>query len=234
MAGLGDRRGASDRAHSGRLHDRLRRSPHRPVAAEQQHMLASLGYSSVGELIAAALPEATPPAQLSLPDPLTETEALAKLRRMAGRNQVLTSMIGMGYHDSITPPVIHRTLLEIPACTRRTPLPARDLPGPPRGAAELPDHDRRSDRAAVGERLAARRGHRRRGSDDACARSSKTGDVFLADADCHPQTLAVVQTRAAPLGIEIVVARRPRSHSSQSDHVRRRWCQYPRPFGERR
>ena len=78
-------------------------------------MLASLGYSSLGELTAAALPEGTETPQLSLPDPLTETEALAELRRMASRNQVLTSMIGQGYYDTITPAVIRRNVLENPA-----------------------------------------------------------------------------------------------------------------------
>src|SRR5262249_57085210 len=68
-----------------------------PTSAEQRHMLDSLCYSSLDELTAAALPEGTPPADLDgrLPDPLTETQALAELRRMADRNRVLTSMIGL-------------------------------------------------------------------------------------------------------------------------------------------
>jgi glycine dehydrogenase len=86
-----------------------------PTPAEQQHMLGSLGYSSLDELTTAALPDGTPPAALRLPDPLTETEALAELRRMAGRNQLLTSMIGLGYYDTITPAVIRRNVLENPA-----------------------------------------------------------------------------------------------------------------------
>lgn len=86
-----------------------------PDEAAQEHMLASLGYASVDELIRAALPEDAQLAQLSLPDPLTETQSLAELRRMAGRNQVLTSMIGLGYYDTITPAVIRRNVLENPA-----------------------------------------------------------------------------------------------------------------------
>ncbi|HEX5301232.1 MAG TPA: glycine dehydrogenase (aminomethyl-transferring), partial [Streptosporangiaceae bacterium] len=86
-----------------------------PTAAEQRHMLGSLGYPTLDELITAALPEGTPPSGLDLPDPLTETQALAELRRMAGRNQVLTSMIGLGYYDTITPAVIRRNVLENPA-----------------------------------------------------------------------------------------------------------------------
>src|ERR1700683_34262 len=78
-------------------------------------MLDSLGFSALDELTQAALPEGTPPARLSLPAPLTETQALAELRRMAGENQLLTSMIGLGYYDTTTPPVIRRNVLENPA-----------------------------------------------------------------------------------------------------------------------
>jgi glycine cleavage system P protein (glycine dehydrogenase) len=86
-----------------------------PTPAEQRQMLSNLGYSSLDELTSAALPDGTPPADLHLPDPLTETGALAELRRMAGRNQLLTSMIGLGYYDTITPAVIRRNVLENPA-----------------------------------------------------------------------------------------------------------------------
>ena len=85
-----------------------------PDQAAQRHMLASLGYSSLDELIRAALPEGTEAAQLSLPAPLTETQALAELHRMADRNQMLTSMIGLGYYGTITPAVIRRNVLENP------------------------------------------------------------------------------------------------------------------------
>ena len=94
-------------------------------------MLASLGHASLDELTRAALPDGTRDGRgLDLPDPLTEAEALAELRRMAGRNQVLTSMIGLGYYDTITPPVIRRNVLENPAWyTAYTPVPAGDLAG---------------------------------------------------------------------------------------------------------
>ena len=79
-------------------------------------MLAALGYGSLDELVDAAVPavirEAAP---LALPEPLSETEALARLRELAGRNEVFTSLIGLGYHDTITPPVILRNVLENPA-----------------------------------------------------------------------------------------------------------------------
>ncbi len=86
-----------------------------PSEAAQRQMLDSLGYASLDELIRAALPEGTEAAQLSLPGPLSEPEALAELRRMASRNQVLTSMIGLGYYGTVTPAVIRRNVLENPA-----------------------------------------------------------------------------------------------------------------------
>jgi glycine dehydrogenase len=177
-----------------------------PAPAEQEHMLGRLGFSSLDELTTAALPAGTPPAGLQLPDPLTETEALAELRRMAGRNQVLTSMIGLGYYDTITPAVIRRNVLENPAWyTAYTPYQPEisqgrleallnfqtmvaDLTGLPWAGASLLDEATAAVEAMTLARRAAKKGH-----------------VFLADADCLPQTLAVLRTRAEPLGIHLVV-----------------------------
>ncbi len=177
-----------------------------PTPAEQGHMLGTLGFSSLDELTTAALPAGTPPAGLHLPDPLTETEALAELRRMAGRNQVLTSMIGLGYYDTITPAVIRRNVLENPAWyTAYTPYQPEisqgrleallnfqtmvaDLTGLPWAGASLLDEATAAVEAMTLTRRAAKQGH-----------------VFLADADCLPQTLAVLRTRAEPLGIHLVV-----------------------------
>ncbi|HYX58977.1 MAG TPA: glycine dehydrogenase (aminomethyl-transferring), partial [Streptosporangiaceae bacterium] len=177
-----------------------------PTPAEQRQMLSSLGYSSLDELTSAALPDGTPPADLHLPDPLTETGALAELRRMAGRNQLLTSMIGLGYYDTITPAVIRRNVLENPAWyTAYTPYQPEisqgrleallnfqtmvaDLTGLPWAGASLLDEATAAAEAMTLARRATRKGH-----------------VFLADADCLPQTLAVLRTRAEPLGIHLVV-----------------------------
>src|SRR5271166_550989 len=177
-----------------------------PSPAEQLHMLGSLGFSSLGDLITAALPEGTQAPQLSLPDRLTETEALTELRRMAGRNQVLTSMIGLGYYDTITPAVIRRNVLENPAWyTAYTPYQPEisqgrleallnfqtmiaDLTALPWAGASLLD-----EATAAAEAMTLAR------------RATKKGHVFLADADCLPQTLSVLRTRAEPLGIELVV-----------------------------
>jgi glycine dehydrogenase len=178
-----------------------------PSHAEQRHMLGRLGYSSLDELTSAALPEGTPQAApLALPDPLSEAQALAELRRMAAGNQVLTSMIGLGYYDTVTPAVIRRNVLENPAWyTAYTPYQPEisqgrleallnfqtmiaDLTGLPWAGASLLDEATAAVEAMTLARRAAKRGH-----------------VFLADADCLPQTLAVLRTRAEPLGIELVV-----------------------------
>ncbi len=177
-----------------------------PTPAEQRHMLDNLGYSSLDELTAAALPEGTPPADLRLPDPLTETQAQAELRRMAGRNQLFTSMIGLGYYDTITPALIRRNVLENPAWyTAYTPYQPEisqgrleallnfqtmvaDLTALPWAGASLLDEATAAAEAMTLARRAAKKGH-----------------VFLADADCLPQTLAVLRTRAEPLGIHLVV-----------------------------
>ena len=88
-----------------------------PSAEDQRAMLATLGYASLDELLTAALPAyARPPASLSaLPSPRTEQEVLEDLRRLAARNTVAVSMIGLGYYGTITPAVIRRNVLENPA-----------------------------------------------------------------------------------------------------------------------
>src|ERR1039457_4365688 len=178
-----------------------------PSLAAQQHMLGRLGYSSLDELTTAALPEGTPTPQLSLPDPLTETQALAVLRRMASRNQVLTSMIGLGYYGTIPPAVIRRNVLENPAWyTAYTPYQPEisqgrleallnfqtmieDLTALPVAGASMLD-----EAIAAAEAMTLSR------------RARGQGRIFLADSGCLPQTLAVLATRAAPLGIELVTA----------------------------
>ncbi len=109
-------------------------------------------------------------------------------------------------------------------------LPGRDRPGPPRGAAQLPDHGRGPHRPAPRQRLAARRGHRRGRGHAHVPRggAARAQRVFFVAEDCHPQTIAVVRTRAEPLGIEVRVGdpearrrRRPRRSSACSSSTRR-------------
>jgi glycine dehydrogenase len=179
-----------------------------PTADEQRAMLAALGYDSLGALMEAALPPGTtPPVSLAaLPDPLTEAEAIAALRRLADRNTVRTSMIGLGFYDTITPAVIRRNVLESPAWyTAYTPYQPEisqgrleallnfqtmvaDLTGLPVANASLLDEASAAAEAMTLSRRAA---------------PKKAGNVFLADADCLPQTLDVLRTRAEPLGIDL-------------------------------
>ncbi|HVF05896.1 MAG TPA: aminomethyl-transferring glycine dehydrogenase [Frankiaceae bacterium] len=177
-----------------------------PSPDEQAKMLALLGYGSLDDLTAAAVPATIADRTLDLPAPASEAEMLAELRALAGRNRRLVSMIGTGYSDTVTPPVIRRNVLENPAWyTAYTPYQPEisqgrleallnfqtmvaDLTGLPTANASLLD-----EATAAAEAMALTR------------RVSKAGDaaVFLVDADTHPQTLAVVATRAEPLGIEV-------------------------------
>jgi glycine cleavage system P protein (glycine dehydrogenase) len=177
-----------------------------PSDDDQAQMLKTVGYGSLDELTSAALPAGlAADRELSLPGPLTEEQAQAELRRMAGRNQVLTSMIGLGYYGTVTPAVIRRNLLENPAWyTAYTPYQpeisqgrleallnfqtmVEDLTGLPVAGASMLD-----EATAAAEAMTLAR------------RAAGKGRIFLADADCLPQTLAVLATRAEPLGIELV------------------------------
>ncbi|MGP3959406.1 aminomethyl-transferring glycine dehydrogenase [Nonomuraea sp. 3N208] len=178
-----------------------------PSEAEQQRMLEAVGFESVSDLVAVAVPEAIRAKdRLKLPAAASETEAIAELRVLAGRNRVLTSMIGLGYHDTITPAVIRRNLLENPGWyTAYTPYQPEisqgrleallnfqtvvsDLTGLPVAGASLLDE---ATAAAEAMTLARRAG------------KSKSS-VFLVDADALPQTKRVLATRAEPLGITLV------------------------------
>jgi glycine dehydrogenase len=169
-------------------------------------MLGTLGFASLDALTDAALPESIQWHEaLSTPAALAEHEALASLRALASGNSVQTSMIGLGYTRTRTPGVILRNVLENPAWyTAYTPYQpeiaqgrleallnfqtvVEDLVALPIAGASLLDEP---TAAAEAMTLAWR------------ARQGQ-GHIFIADADTHPQTLAVLRTRAEPLGIEI-------------------------------
>ncbi len=179
-----------------------------PDSAEQSTMLAALGYASLDALTDAAVPESIRRTDvMDLPAPRSEVEAIAALRQLADTNVVMTSMIGMGYSDTITPAVIRRNVLENPAWyTAYTPYQPEisqgrlealldfqtmvaDLTGMDLANASLLD-----EATAAAEAMTM------------CRRlAPKGGDIFVVDADCHPQTIAVIRGRAEPLGIEVVV-----------------------------
>ncbi|MGW4205822.1 aminomethyl-transferring glycine dehydrogenase [Streptomyces sp. NPDC004726] len=180
-----------------------------PDAEAQAKMLAQVGYGSLDELTAAAVPDVIKSAgALGLPDARTEAEVLAELRSLADRNEVLTPMIGLGYHGTFTPPVILRNVMENPSWyTAYTPYQPEisqgrleallnfqtmvaELTGLPTSGASLLDE---GTAAAEAMSLARRVGKVKNG-------------VFLVDTDVLPQTLAVIRTRAEPTGVEVVAA----------------------------
>ncbi|MDT4946581.1 MAG: glycine dehydrogenase [Pseudonocardiales bacterium] len=174
---------------------------------DQQAMLEAVGYASMEDLLADAIPAGIrEKLALALPKAATEAEAAAELRALADRNEVLTSMIGLGYYDTITPAVIRRNVLENPAWyTAYTPYQpeisqgrlealinfqtmVEDLTGLPIAGASMLDE---GTAAAEGMALAHR--------------AARKGDRFVVDADVLPQTLDVIRTRAIPLGLDVVV-----------------------------
>src|SRR5262249_52098674 len=175
-----------------------------PAPAEQQQMLAAVGYPSLDDLAAAALPPSfasTGADQLSLPTPLSEAEAEAELRRLAGRNTAATSMIGLGYYPTITPAVIRRNVLENPAWyTAYTPYQPEISQGRLEALLNLQTMVADLTRLPVAGAAPAA------GAMPLPRRAAGKGSIFLADAGCLPQTLAVLATRAEPLGIDLVVA----------------------------
>ncbi|ARQ71843.1 aminomethyl-transferring glycine dehydrogenase [Streptomyces marincola] len=180
-----------------------------PDARDRAKMLAQVGFGSLDDLTAAAVPESIRTTEaLRLPEARDEAGVLAELRGLAARNTVLRSMIGLGYHGTFTPPVILRNVLENPAWyTAYTPYQPEisqgrleallnfqtvvsDLTGLPTAGASLLDE---ATAAAEAMALSRRVGKVKEG-------------VFLVDADCLPQTVAVVRTRAEPTGVEVMVA----------------------------
>jgi glycine dehydrogenase len=180
--------------------------PGEPQIAE---MLDHLGLKSLDDLIDKAVPKIirSDDEPLDLPPLQTERETQAVLRRVAARNKVFISMIGMGYHGTIMPPVIQRNVLENPGWyTAYTPYQAEvsqgrlevllafqqmvmDLTGMELANASLLD-----EATAAAEAMAM--SHRI---------TKGKSDTFFVDHDCHPQTIEVLRTRARPLEIEVVV-----------------------------
>ncbi|MGV1768717.1 aminomethyl-transferring glycine dehydrogenase [Agrobacterium vitis] len=179
-----------------------------PSPAEMDEMLKTVGYDSLDGLIAATVPASIrQSAPLVWGKAMSEREALDKLRETANKNKALTSLIGQGYYGTITPPVIQRNILENPAWyTAYTPYQPEisqgrleallnfqtmicDLTGLDVANASLLDEATAAAEAmAMAERVA-----------------KSKAKAFFVDSNCHPQTIAVIQTRAEPLGWGVVV-----------------------------
>jgi len=178
-------------------------------AADEAHMLSVIGEASRRALIDSIVPRSIARSRaMDLPPPATEAAALAELKAIAARNKVLKSFIGQGYYGTHTPGVILRNVLENPAWyTAYTPYQAEisqgrmealvnfqtmvcDLTGMPIANASMLDE---ATAAAEAMTLARR---------SVKARSNR----FVVAGDAHPQTIEVIQTRARPLDIEVVLA----------------------------
>ena len=206
-----------------------------PSPDDRTAMLAVLGVATLDALIGQTIPAPLrTTTALDLPPALDEAAALGALRALAARNTVRRSMIGMGYSDTITPPVILRNIVENPGWyTQYTPYQAEiaqgrleallnfqtliaDLTGLPVANASLLDESTAAAEAmamALSVSPAAEAGARR----------------FVVAPDVHPQTLDVLRTRAAPFGVEIVVAD---PATAPFDGVFGALVQYPNTFGE--
>ncbi|WP_415900527.1 aminomethyl-transferring glycine dehydrogenase [Neptuniibacter sp. QD48_11] len=180
-----------------------------PSATEQQAMLAELDVTDMDQLISQTVPESIMlKSPIGLPESRSEDEVLAYLKSVAQKNKVNTSMIGMGYTDTIVPNVILRNVLENPGWyTAYTPYQPEvsqgrleailnfqtmvlDLTGLDLANASLLD-----EATAAAEAMTL------------CKRMSKAkkANTFLIDSNVHPQSISVIQTRAEPLGYEVIV-----------------------------
>ena len=181
-----------------------------PRAADEQAMLATLGFDSLEALSASVIPESIKGTSvLGMQAGLSEADALASIKAIASKNQLFKTYIGQGYYNTHTPAPILRNLLENPAWyTAYTPYQPEisqgrlesllnfqtlisDLTGLPIANASLLD-----EATAAAEAMTF------------CKRLSKnkSSHQFFASSHCHPQTLDVLRTRAEPLGITVVVA----------------------------
>jgi glycine dehydrogenase len=179
-----------------------------PNQTDIEKILVTLGYSSLDALSTAAVPTTIALTEnLNLFDGLTEAAAIAELRTLASANEVLTSMIGLGYYGTNVPGVILRNITENPAWyTAYTPYQPEisqgrleallnfqtvitDLTGLDIASASLLDE---STAAAEAMTLMRRQ-------------SKSESNIFYVDSDTHPQTLAVLNTRAVPLGLQLEV-----------------------------
>src|SRR5881396_417614 len=178
-----------------------------PSEAEVAKMLNELGFEGLDLLINAAVPKNIRlDRQLKLPEAKSEAEALAELRAISRKNKVARSFIGAGYYDCITPPVIQRNILENPGWyTAYTPYQAEIAQGRLEAllnfqqmiidltALDIANASLLDEATAAAEAMSL------------CHAAVPNRKAFFVADNCHPQTIAVIQTRAKPLGIEIKI-----------------------------
>jgi len=180
-----------------------------PSAAEIDEMLAALGYSTLDEFIDATIPETIRAKRpLGIGSPRTEHDVLNEIRRIAGKNKVFRSYLGLGYHDTLVPPVIQRNILENPGWyTAYTPYQSEiaqgrleallnyqtvviDLTGLPIANASMLDEG-----TAAAEAVHLAYG----------VKGKPGKETVFIDKQCHPQTIDIVKTRAWASGLTVVV-----------------------------
>jgi len=206
-----------------------------PTAQEQAHMLSAIGVATRRALMDAIVPPAIARTQpMQLPEATTEAEALAELKAIASQNQVFKSFIGQGYYGTHTPAVILRNILENPAWyTAYTPYQAEIAQG--RLEALLNFQTMVSDLTALPVANASMLDEATAAA-EAMTLARRTvkaaSNRFIVSGTVHPQTLAVIRTRAAPLGIDVAVADSPAAWTSllQGDYFAA-LAQYPASCG---
>src|SRR6056297_2320766 len=202
-----------------------------PSPEEMGEMLEVLGAESLEGLIDETVPKSIrQDATLNFGKPLSERELMHKMRMTAGKNKVLTSLIGQGYYGTVTPPAIQRNILENPAWyTAYTPYQPEisqgrleallnyqtmisDLTGLEIANASLLDEATACAEAmTMAQRVA-----------------KSKAKAFFVDENCHPQNIAVMKTRAEPLGIEVIVGN---PDKMEADKVFGAIFQYPGTYG---
>mmetsp|Transcript_3359 Transcript_3359/g.5124 ORF Transcript_3359/g.5124 Transcript_3359/m.5124 type:complete len:1015 (-) Transcript_3359:116-3160(-) len=206
-----------------------------PSSEDAKNMLKSIGFDSMDSLIKSTVPaNILVDKNLNLQPAMTETEALNAIKKMADKNKVMKSYIGTGYYDTTVPPVILRNMLENPGWyTAYTPYQAEiaqgrlemllnfqtlctDLTGLPMAVASLLDE---SSAAAEAMQMCF-------------SLKGKKGknNKFFVSKDVHPQTISLIQTRAKPIGIDVIVG-----DHSEADFSTKDYCgavlQYPNTYG---
>jgi glycine dehydrogenase len=181
-----------------------------PRDADVAEMLAVLGFDSLEAMTDAVVPEAIRyRAALDLPAARSEATALADVAKLAAENQTFRSLLGMGYSDTVTPAVLIRNLLENPGWyTQYTPYQPEISQGRLQAllnfqtmimdltALDIANSSLLDEGTAAAEAMTLSWGQQK---------GANKSQRFVVDAGCHPQTVAVVQTRALPLGIDVVV-----------------------------
>jgi len=202
-----------------------------PSPEEMDEMLEVLGAESLAALIDETVPKSIrQEVPLDFGKPKSERELMHFMRKTAARNKVLVSLIGQGYHGTVTPPAIQRNILENPAWyTSYTPYQPEisqgrleallnfqtmvsDLTGLEIANASLLDEATACAEAmTMAQRVA-----------------KSKAKAFFVDRDCHPQNIAVIKTRAAPLGIEVIVGN---PEKMEAEKVFGALFQYPGTYG---